>query len=250
MSAPVTAVSGTPALRAPVLQAIDVSAGYGPTPVIRGLSLSVAAGERLALLGANGAGKTTTLMGLAGLLPISSGEVRFAGKATKSPLFRRSRQGLAYLPEQRGIFRDLTTMENLRLGRGDPEAALALIPELRRVLARKAGLLSGGEQQMLVLARAMAARPILLLCDELALGLAPVLMDRLLDLLAEAARQGAGMIIVEQHVRAALEFCDRAVVLRRGRLVLEGTREEMMSRLDEIETHYLSAATDDEEGTE
>jgi branched-chain amino acid transport system ATP-binding protein len=233
-----------------VLQAIDVSAGYGPTPVIRGLSLSVAAGERLALLGANGAGKTTTLMGLAGLLPISSGEVRFAGKATKSPLFRRSRQGLAYLPEQRGIFRDLTTMENLRLGRGDPEAALALIPELRRVLARKAGLLSGGEQQMLVLARAMAARPILLLCDELALGLAPVLMDRLLDLLAEAARQGAGMIIVEQHVRAALEFCDRAVVLRRGRLVLEGTREEMMSRLDEIETHYLSAATDDEEGTE
>jgi branched-chain amino acid transport system ATP-binding protein len=103
---------------------------------------------------------------------------------------------------------------------------------------------------MLVLARAMAARPTLLLCDELALGLAPVVMDRLLDLLAEAARQGAGMIIVEQHVRAALEFCDRAVVLRRGRLVLEGTREEMMSRLDEIESHYLSAATDDEGGTE
>jgi branched-chain amino acid transport system ATP-binding protein len=230
-----------------ILEARNVSIGYGRIAVIRELNLRVGRGEIVALLGANGAGKSTTLMGLAGVQPISGGQVLLAGRPTRSPVYKRSRQGVAYLPEQRGIFRELTTMENLRLGRGDPEAALELIPELRRVLKRNAGLLSGGEQQMLVLARAIAGGPSVLLCDELSLGLAPVVLDRLFDLLGEAAKQGVGMVIVEQHVRAALEFADRAVVLKRGRVVLEGSRADLSSRLDEIESHYLSALPGEDE---
>jgi branched-chain amino acid transport system ATP-binding protein len=230
---------------APVLHAKNISVGYGDIAVIRGLELSVAPGEVVALLGANGAGKSTTLMALAGLLPLTGGEICLDARRTTASLYRRSRQGVAYLPEQRGVFRELTAMENLRLGRGDPEAALDLIPELKRVTDRKAGLLSGGEQQMLVLARAIAGKPRVLLCDELSLGLAPVVMDRLYDLLRTAADGGVGMIIVEQHVRAALEFCDRAVVLKRGRIALQGTSTELAGRLDEIESHYLSAVTDD-----
>jgi branched-chain amino acid transport system ATP-binding protein len=232
---------------APLLEAKGIAIGYGRISVIRELNLSVSPGEIVALLGANGAGKSTTLMGLAGVLPISAGQIYLGGQPTRSPLHARSRKGVAYLPEQRGIFRELTTMENLRLGRGDPDAALELIPELRRVLSRNAGLLSGGEQQMLALARAIAGKPRVLLCDELSLGLAPVVLDRLYDLLAEAARQGVGMVIVEQHVRTALEFSDRAVVLRRGRIVLEGSREDLSSRLDEIESHYLSTLPGEEE---
>lgn len=237
-------------MSAPVLEAVGVCVGYGRIPVVRDLDLAVGPGEILALLGANGAGKSTTLMGLAGLLPISSGTVRLGGQATSAPLYKRSRAGLAYLPEQRGVFRELTTKENLRLGRGDPALALDLIPELRRVLHRNAGLLSGGEQQMLVLARAIASRPRVLLCDELSLGLAPVVLDRLFDVLRETARQGVGIVLVEQHVRAALEFADRAAVLRRGRVVLQGTREELSSRLGEIESLYLSTVPGDDEGPE
>jgi branched-chain amino acid transport system ATP-binding protein len=224
----VTAAVSVPAPPTPVLEARGISVGYGRISVIRNLDLSVGPGEIVALLGANGAGKSTTLMGLAGLLPISSGTILLRGRKTSAPLYRRSRLG------------------NLRLGRGDPEAALELIPELRRVLNRNAGLLSGGEQQMLVLARALAGEPRVLLCDELSLGLAPVVMDRLFDLLRDAADRGVGMVIVEQHVRSALMFCDRAVVLRRGRVVLEGTREDLSSRLEEIEGHYLSTVGSDD----
>jgi branched-chain amino acid transport system ATP-binding protein len=232
-----------------VLDARGICVGYGRIAVIRDLDLSVAPGEIVALLGPNGAGKSTTLMALAGVLPLTAGEIHLAGRRTTVPLFRRSRQGLAYLPEERGVFRELTTMENLRLGSGDPQLALELIPELRRVTGRNAGLLSGGEQQMLALARAVASKPRVLLCDELSLGLAPVVMDRLYDLLGAVAREGVGMVIVEQHVRAALEFCDRAVVLKRGRVVLQGSRDELFSRLDEIESHYLSAVLDDGEAS-
>jgi branched-chain amino acid transport system ATP-binding protein len=225
----------------PVLEADSVSLGYGSIPAVRDLSLSVSAGEIVALLGANGAGKSTTLMGLAGALPTMKGQVYLHGCPTKSPLFRRSRLGLAYLPEQRGIFRELTTIENLRLGSGDPEVAFDLIPELRALRRRKVGLLSGGEQQMLVLARALASEPAVLLCDELSLGLAPVVLDRLFDLLRDAAQRGVGMLVVEQHVRVALDLADRAIVLRRGNMVMTGNRVEMKGRMDEIESHYLSA---------
>ena len=123
-----------------VLEARGLSAGYGPIPVVKALDLSVRAGEIVTLLGANGAGKTTTLMALAGLLPPSQGEVLLLGRSTRAALHERSRAGMAYVPEQRGIFRNLSTMENLRLGRGDPELALNLMPELRPLIHRRAGL--------------------------------------------------------------------------------------------------------------
>jgi branched-chain amino acid transport system ATP-binding protein len=227
-----------------VLEARGLSAGYGPIPVVKALDLSVRAGEIVTLLGANGAGKTTTLMALAGLLPPSQGEVFLLGRSTRAALHERSRAGLAYVPEQRGIFRNLSTMENLRLGRGDPELALNLMPELRPLIHRRAGLLSGGEQQMLSVARALASRPAVLMCDELSLGLAPLIVYRLLQAIQAAAGQGVGVLLVEQHVRAALQVAHRAYVLRRGTLVISGSASEVRARLDEVESSYLSSATE------
>jgi branched-chain amino acid transport system ATP-binding protein len=249
MSATATAiptVHATPSERAPVLEACAISVGYGPIPVIRNLDLVVAPGEIVALLGANGAGKTTTLMALAGLLAPSEGVVKLHGRPTHGPLHARVREGMAYVPEQRGVFRKLTTLENLRLGRGDPDAAMTLMPELRELLPRQAGLLSGGQQQMLSVARALAAEPAVLLCDELSLGLAPLIVHRLLEAIRAAAKRGVGVLLVEQHVRATLSVADRAYVLRRGSIVMSGTAQEVGSRLDEIESSYLSAAPADE----
>ena len=135
-------------------------------------------------------------------------------------------------------------MENLRLGRGDPELALALMPELRALVQRRAGLLSGGEQQMLSVARALASRPSVLMCDELSLGLAPLIVYRLLQAIQAAAREGVGVLLVEQHVRAALQVAQRAYVLRRGTLVMAGSAEEVRARLDEVESSYLSSTTE------
>lgn len=224
----------------PVLQACALSVGYGPIPVVRQLELEVRPGEIVALLGANGAGKTTTLMALAGLLTPSAGAVKLHGQVTTSALHQRVRAGLAYVPEQRGIFRNLTALENLRLGRGEPQAALDIMPELGKLLDRKAGLLSGGEQQMLALARALASRPSVLMCDELSLGLAPLIVQRLLQAVRAAAFKGVAVLLVEQHVRAALAVADRAYVLRRGALAMSGTAQEVHLRLDELESTYLS----------
>ena len=247
MSDPRSAPAMAENTRPVVLEAAGLSAGYGPIPVIKSLDLSVMAGEIVTLLGANGAGKTTTLMALAGLLAPSAGMVKLNGKATRSPLHLRSRQGLAYVPEQRGIFRNLTTMENLRLGRGDPQAALELMPELRKLLDRRAGLLSGGEQQMLSLARALASKPVVLLCDELSLGLAPIIVARLLAAIQTASRQGVAVLLVEQHVEAALSVAQRAYVLRRGAIVMSGDAAHVRSRLDEVEASYLSGVVQKEE---
>ncbi|MFT3851326.1 MAG: ABC transporter ATP-binding protein [Ilumatobacteraceae bacterium] len=223
-----------------VLEANQMSVGYGEIPVIRELDLRVKPGQIVALLGANGAGKSTTLMGLSGVLPLSAGRVVLNGAIARGPLHRRSRLGLAYVPEERGILRNLTTLENLRLGRGAPEDALEMMPELKPLLNRKAGLLSGGEQQMLSVARALAAQPKVLLCDELSLGLAPIVVGRLLEKLQRAAQAGLGILLVEQQVRSALQIADAGYVLRRGSAVMSGPGAELLDRLDEIEHHYLS----------
>ena len=146
------------------------------------------------------------------------------------------------MPEERSIIRGLTVLENLRIGRGSVEAALDYAPMLANLLTRPAGLLSGGEQQMLSLARALAAQPKLLLADELSLGLAPLIVDRLLEGVREAADRGVAVLLVEQHVRSALKIADRAFVLRRGRVVLSGRAEDLMGRIDEIEESYLTAS--------
>jgi branched-chain amino acid transport system ATP-binding protein len=217
-----------------------MSVGYGAIPVLADLSLKVMSGEVVALLGANGAGKTTTLMGLAGLLPLSSGEVQLHGARTTAPLHRRSRRGLAYVPEERGIFRNLSVHDNLRLGRGDPAAAIELIPELRQLVNRKAGDLSGGEQQMLTIARALASQPTILLCDEMSLGLAPIMVQRLMEVIRTASGEGCAVLLVEQQVRTALALADRAYVLRHGRIVMSGVASELLEQIDEIESQYLS----------
>ena len=237
----VTGDAAPAALVAPMLSATNLDVGYGSVPVLRGLNLHVNAGEVVALLGSNGAGKTTTILGLAGVLTPSAGTVTWNGEAVTSPLHVRARRGLALVPEQRSVIYRLSTLKNLQLGRGSVERALELFPELRRLLSRSAGLLSGGEQQILALARALAADPSLLLADELSQGLAPLIVERLLTAIRAAADGGVGVLLVEQQVRKALRFADRAYVLQRGRIALEGRADELMRNISEIERTYLSA---------
>jgi branched-chain amino acid transport system ATP-binding protein len=209
--------------------------------VVRDLDLRVSPGEVVALLGANGAGKTTTLMTLAGQLRPIAGEIRAYGKPTRAPMHERCRKGLSIITEERSVIMGLTAADNLKLAGVSPAAATALFPELRPVLKRTAGLLSGGEQQMLTLARALARRPRVLLADELSLGLAPIIVRRLLAALRRAAdADGVGVLLVEQHVRQALKYADRVYVLNRGRLVLEGPVADVAAQLDAIEDAYLS----------
>jgi branched-chain amino acid transport system ATP-binding protein len=225
---------------APVIEARGLSAGYGGIAAVRDLSLAVEPGEVVALLGPNGAGKTTTLRALSGALAPSAGEVRWDDAPTRRPLHRRARGGLSYVPEARSVFMGLTVAENLRVGTGSRDDALELFPELAPQMARKAGLLSGGQQQMLTLARALASRPRALLADELSLGLAPLVVKRLLTAVREAADRGVGVLLVEQHVRQALTIADRVYVLQRGKIAITGSSAEVAGRLDEIERTYLA----------
>ena len=223
----------------PVIRAVGASAGYGKVPVLDGVDVNVFPGEVVALFGANGAGKTTLLRMLAGVLPTTEGTIELGGVVTTKPLHKRSQAGLSYVTEERSIFRGLTTSQNLRLGRGEVETALDLAPELRSLLSRRAGLLSGGEQQILTLARALAAQPRILLADELSIGLAPLIVRRLLVAVREAADNGLGVLLVEQQARAVLPYCDRAYVLRRGQIVMDTSGGDLLSRVDEVEAHYL-----------
>ncbi len=226
-----------------LLAARGLSGGYAGLAAVRDLDLEVHPGELVALIGPNGAGKTTTLMTLAGALPPIAGTVIWNGAPTRAPLFRRSRDGLGLIPETRSVIMGLSAMDNLRLGGGSPERALELFPELEPHLRRKAGLLSGGQQQILTLARALSRRPKCLLADELSLGLAPLVVDRLLAAVRRAVDDGVGVVIVEQHASKALEIADRAYVLGRGRVQLEGRAAELASRVHELEQTYLGGPT-------
>jgi branched-chain amino acid transport system ATP-binding protein len=228
-------------MMADVLEVIGLSTGYGTVPVIVDLELHLAAGEVVALLGANGAGKTTTLLALSGELPLMSGEVRIEGRKETGPLHRRARRGLAYVPEERSVFRGISAFDNLRAGGVEVAAALALFPELERCLGTRGGLLSGGEQQMLTLARALGRHPKLLLADELSLGLAPLVVQRLLAAVRTAANEdGCGVLLVEQHVRQALKYADRVYVMARGRIEMSLPADEARRRIDEIEETYMA----------
>jgi branched-chain amino acid transport system ATP-binding protein len=222
-----------------VLAARGVAAGYHGHAVVDGIDLEVRAGEVVALLGPNGAGKTTTLLTLAGELQPLSGEIFFRGAPAKAGLHRRAREGLAFVTEERSVFPQLTAAENLKVGRCEVPDALALFPELEPLLDRRGGLLSGGEQQMLTLARALGRKPLLLLADELSLGLAPLVVKRLLTAVRAAAdERGIGVLLVEQHVKQAMRVADRVIVMRGGRIVLSGTVEETRHQLEDA---YLSS---------
>lgn len=221
------------------LVARGISAGYHRVPAISEVDIEVRPGEVVALLGANGAGKTTTIKALSGQLPLMKGDVTMSGTTGWRPLSRRARSGLGLLTESRCVFMDLTVRENLRLGRGSESDALAYFPELERRIDTRAGLLSGGEQQMLALGRILAGKPRVLLADEVSLGLAPLIVARLLKALCEAAAQGAAVLMVEQQARVALAAADRAYVLRRGKLALEGNADELAQRTDVIADLYM-----------
>jgi branched-chain amino acid transport system ATP-binding protein len=228
-----------------LLECRGLHAGYGQMAVVRDLDLRVGAGEVVALIGANGAGKTTSLLTLAGDLPPLQGEVHFLGALTKAPLHRRARAGLGFVTEEKSVIMELTAAENLRLAAVPISAATDLFPELKVLLNRPAGLLSGGEQQMLTLARALGRAPRVLLADELSLGLAPLVVRRLLAAVRQATYdRGIGVLLVEQHVRQALEIADRVYVMQRGRITLSGTADQLKDQLTQIEASYLEARTD------
>jgi branched-chain amino acid transport system ATP-binding protein len=225
-----------------LLVARNISAGYHGHPIVHDLDLAVKEGEITVLLGPNGAGKTTTLLTLSGDLPQLAGEVLIDGEVTTAPLHRRANRGLSFVTEERSVFMRLSVAENLRVGRTDVGRALDLFPELVPLMRRRAGLLSGGEQQMLSLARALARGPRILLIDELSLGLAPLVVIRLLDAVRKAAHEdGVGVLLVEQHVKQALRVADEVLVMQRGAIVLSGKTADVSSRLAELEAAYLSA---------
>lgn len=225
----------------PAIEARAVSAGYGPQAVIRDIDLTVYPGEVVALLGANGAGKTTTLLTLAGELAPLSGNVLIDGEVTSAPLHVRARNGLTFVTEEKSVFMGMSTRDNLRVGGVDVDVALELFPELRQRIGIRGGLLSGGEQQMLTLARALSRMPRVLLADELSMGLAPIIVERLLEAVRSAAKdRGTAVLLVEQHVRKALKYADRAYVMRGGQIEIEGTAKELAARIDEIESSYLT----------
>jgi sulfate-transporting ATPase len=233
-----------PVTAGPLVEARGVSAGYGDLAAVRDLDLDIHAGEVLAVLGANGAGKSTTLLTLAGELAPLHGELRWRGTRTNHPLHRRARAGTALVPEERSVIRSLSVGDNLRLAGVDVADALALFPELEPLLGRPAGLVSGGEQQMLTLARALARRPSLILADELSLGLAPLIVQRLLVVLRQAADDGVAVVVVEQHARQVLDIADRVIVLRRGEVVVTGTADEVRAGFEDVRRAYLTAAAD------
>jgi len=208
---------------------------YGGIQAVKGIDLEVKAGELVCLIGANGAGKTTTLNCLGGLLKPEAGAIRYQGNDLLSvPAHERVRLGLALVPEGRGVFSRLTVTENLRMGAyarkleaGELERAFQRFPRLHERRDQLAGTLSGGEQQMLAIVRALLSKPRLLLLDEPSMGLAPLMVEKIFATIAEVTAEGVAVLLVEQNARAALKLAQRAYVMESGRITLEGAAADL-----------------------
>jgi branched-chain amino acid transport system ATP-binding protein len=230
---------------APVLQCTQLSAGYGSVRVVRDFDLSLAAGQVLAVLGPNGAGKSTLMSTLAGLIPRLGGEVHVSGEALSSGRpAAANKAGVVLVPDDRALFTALTVRENLTVARkaGGPgvDEMMDLFPALTKRLKVSAGALSGGEQQMLAVARGLVQRPKVLLIDEMSMGLAPVIVADLLPIVRRIADETkAVVVIVEQHVNLALTVADQAVVIVHGDIQLSGAASELAANPDRLEAAYL-----------
>lgn len=233
----------------PLLEIRNLGVRYGAIRAVKSLDLHIHAGEHVTLIGANGAGKTSTLRALTGLITASEGEIRFAGRdLQKLPAHERLRLGLAMVPEGRGVFARMSVEENLHAGaylRRDPDAVQAQIdeildwfPHLKRRFKQPAGLLSGGEQQMLALGRALLSNPRLLVLDEPSMGLAPIMVNRIFETIAEVCRRGMTLLLVEQNARLALQVTERAYVLDSGQVTLTGQSRALLDD-PQVRSAYL-----------
>lgn len=232
-----------------LLEMNDVHVSYGQVRALRGINLEIEAGERVALLGTNGAGKSTTLRAISGMIAPKSGEILLDGEPIHGvPAHKVAPLGISHGPEGRELFSGLTVEENLRFGfwpqheekdRWEPnlERAFEQFPRLEERRDQAAGTMSGGEQQMLVVARALMSDPKLVMVDELSLGLAPMIVTQLFEILERANERGTSVLIVEQFVHMALEHTDRAYVLGKGEIVLEGTSKELRESPDLLESY-------------
>jgi branched-chain amino acid transport system ATP-binding protein len=227
----------------------SLQAGYGRVPVLKGISLHVRPGEVVTLIGGNGAGKTTTLRSISGLLPPRKGAIEFDGQdLTRMPPERIVTLGLALVPEGRRVFSSLSVTANLELGafhrrdkreaRRDLEALRERFPILKERGHQAAGTLSGGEQQIVAIGRALMARPRLLMLDEPSMGLAPLMVNQVYDILAELKAAGTTLLLVEQNARAALKVADRGYVLETGRIILDGSANDLKGG-PEVQRAYL-----------
>jgi branched-chain amino acid transport system ATP-binding protein len=220
----------------------DVRTGYGPVEVLHGISLDVPAGALTAVLGPNGAGKTTLLSMIAGLIPLRGGDIEWRGRPINSlEPNQRAKAGMVLVPERRGVFPDLSVRENLEVFAGSKrgwDPALDAFPILRTRLDQTAGLMSGGEQQMLAMARGLATDPALLLLDELSMGLAPIIVEELYEIVAQIAREGVSILVVEQFASTVLGVADFAAILVHGKVARAGAPEALQ---DELSKAYLGA---------
>ena len=233
----------------PLLEVRGLKVAYGGINAVKGIDLDVRAGELVTLIGANGAGKTTTLKALSGLITPAAGSVRYDGQdVTGTPAFSLVRRGLALVPEGRGVFARLTVAENLAMGAyirddkaqiaADCERAYATFPRLAERRAQLAGTLSGGEQQMLAIARALMCKPRLLLLDEPSMGLAPIVVQKIFETIRTVAREGVTLLLIEQNARLALQTCDRGYVMESGVITLSGEAQALLDN-PEVRRAYL-----------
>jgi len=232
-----------------ILQVKDINVYYGAIHAIKGISFEVNEGEIVTLIGANGAGKTTTLHTVTGLVPAKQGEILFEGKdLLKTPPHKIVEMGMAHVPEGRRIFAELSVLANLKLGaytrrdKREIEETLEMVyerfPRLKERRGQIAGTLSGGEQQMLAMGRALMSRPKIILMDEPSMGLSPLYVSQIFAIIEEIRKTGTTVLLVEQNAKKALEIADRAYVLETGNIVLEGNAHELMEN-DSVKRAYL-----------
>ena len=224
----------------PLLKLQNLQISYGGIQAVKGIDLELWAGETVCLIGANGAGKTTTLNAIAGVQPIAGGDILYAGDTINVlPAHKRLRRGVALVPEGRGIFTRLTVEENLRMGaysrndkagiEADLERVYTMLPRIKERLPQVAGTLSGGEQQMVAIGRALLSRPKLLLLDEPSMGLAPLVVEKIFEVVQSVAKEGVTILLVEQNANLALEFAQRGYVMESGRITLTGSGDELLA---------------------